>query len=478
MFELQSSREFSPLDEMLPPFYFAYLLCFPVTRGSEGTIRSFLQSSLSALVVERPYLTGNIRQDDSGKARPGHLILDIPEPFEDTKIVFSDLTHPTGGWQETYQQLQAAGMPLNKLDSRKLAPLTAGIGETRKVFSVQANFIEGGLLLATCFHHNFVDAYGASRIIARLSEHCNGSAAVPRTYDRSTNDGMPDVFNVEAIKKSYDYDKLKHDPELWRLNALDWKKKPKDYIPFEWPTFLPSLLPLRDPPVTSTMFSFTSQALADLKKLAKPSDGDAWVSTNDALVAFLWRHVMRARFPWSVSGVQSGKKDESIVVVALDGRKDLSLPPSYIGNCLFHCFTDLPISYIGGRDTALGGIALSIRKTVNNSRKKKVLTDAVALAATIPNCQTIRYGADNLGNDLYTTSWIDLPFYRLNWGMLGRTDFFRIPDRQFESLCCILPPRHGEGVVDVIMSMEDEHGVRLRKDKEFTRFARLVPSLE
>ena len=121
--------------------------------------------------------------------------------------------------------------------------------------------------------------------------------------------------------------------------------KPKDYVPFEWRTFLPSLLPLRDLPVTSTMFLFTSQALADLKKLAKPNDCNVWVSTNDALVAFLWRHVIRARSPWSVGGVQTGKKDESIVVVALDGRKDLSLPPSYIGICLFHCFTDLPFSY-------------------------------------------------------------------------------------------------------------------------------------
>ena len=478
MYELQSFREFSPLDEMLPPFYFAYLLCFPISTDSKETIRNLLQSSVSALVAERPYLTGTARRDNSGKTRPGHLILDIPEPLEDMRIVFNDLTHPASGWKERYDQLQAAGMPPNKLDAHVLAPLTAGIGETRNVFSVQANFIEGGLLLATCFHHNFVDAYGASRIIARLSEHCNGSATEPEAYSVGVNDGMPGIFDVGAIKASYDYEKLKHKPELWRLNALDWRKKPKDYVPFEWPIFLPSLLPLRDPPINSTMFSFTSQALADLKKLAKPDDGAAWVSTNDALVAFLWRHVMRARFPWSMEGAQNGNKDESNVIVALDGRKDLSLPPSYIGNCLFHCFTDLPISYIGGKDTALGAIALSIRKTINKSREKKLLIDVVALAATIPNCQTIRYGGDNLGKDVYTTSWTDLPFYRLNWGPLGKTDFFRIPDRQFESLCCILPPRHGDGVVDVIISMEDEHGVRLRKDRDFAQFAKLVSPVE
>ena len=79
MFELQSSREFSPLDEMLPPFYYAYLLCSPVSAGNESTIRTLLQSSLSALVAGRPCLTSDVRRDDSGKARPSHLVLDVPE---------------------------------------------------------------------------------------------------------------------------------------------------------------------------------------------------------------------------------------------------------------------------------------------------------------------------------------------------------------------------------------------------------------
>ena len=63
--------------------------------------------------------------------------------------------------------------------------------------------IQGDLLLAMCFYHNFVDAYGVSRIIARLAEHCGGSAAVTGAYDGSVNDGMPDIFNVEAIRSAY-----------------------------------------------------------------------------------------------------------------------------------------------------------------------------------------------------------------------------------------------------------------------------------
>lgn len=487
MYELQSSREFSPLDEMLPPFYYAYLLSFSMPDDlKQETIRTLLQNSLSALVAEYPYLTGNVRRDNSGKAfRLGHLALDIPEPFEESKILFKDLVQPGSDFKLTYPELKAAGMPLQNLDARAFAPLTAGIGQTCKVFSVQANFIDGGLLLALCFHHNFVDAYGAGRIIARFSEHCDGSAAASKLNGASSGNGMPEIFNIDGIQASYDHKKLKQDPHLWQLNCLDWKEPPKDYVPFEWPIFLPSLMPPQDPPVNSFVFSFTSQALAELKKLATPSDSDAWISTNDALAAFLWRHTMRARFPWSVQGAadpSGNKADMSNVIVALDGRKELSIPPSYVGNVLFHCFTNLPISHVGGKNTPLGEIALSIRKTINKARNKKLLTEVVALAATLPDVRTIRFASDNLDKDLYTTSWIDLPFYHLNWGPLGKVEFFRIPDKQFYSLSCILPPRQGDGVgdgvVDVIMSLKEPHGVRLRSDEEFARFAKYVPPLE
>ncbi|KAL8826320.1 MAG: hypothetical protein Q9191_003871 [Dirinaria sp. TL-2023a] len=480
MYELQSHRVFSPLDEMLPPFYYAYLLTFPTTEQvKQGTIRKLLQDSLSALLVEYPYLTGNVRRDNSDKEfRLGHLVLDIPEPFQDTKVVFNDLTAPGSGFEKTYQQLAAAQMPLQNLDAHFFAPLTAGIGETRKVFSMQANFVAGGLILAACFHHNFCDAYGAARIVARFSEHCNGSARAQGPTDGSTGSGMPELFNRDAITAKYDHNRLKNDPNLWQLNCLDHRDPPKDYVPFEWPIFLPSLLPPQDPPVNSFMFSFTSQTLAELKAYARPDKGDSWVSTNDALAAFLWRHTIRARYPWSAQEEpeQHGNKEAiSNVIVALDGRKTLSISPSYVGNVIFHCYTPLPLNSVGSKHTPLSLLALAIRQKINRTRDRQLLTDVVAFASTLPDVRTIRYANDNLGKDLYTTSWIDLDFYRLDWGLLGKAQFFRIPDKQFYSLSCILPPRQGDGVVDVIMSLTEPDGLRLLEDEEFKRFATYVP---
>lgn len=468
MYELQQYRKFSALDEMLPAFYYCYLLCFPISSDSRVDTSELLQTSLSSLAAERPYLTGTVRRDMESSIRKGHLILDIPNPFEDLRIVFSDLTGPTSQWKETYQDLKQADMPPHKLDANLLAPLTAGIGETRKVMSVQANFIDGGLLMAFCFHHNFVDAYGAGRIIARFSEHCNGNVDLKDSTHLASDDigsrGIANVLDVELLTKQYNFEDLESDPNLWRLNCLEFR----GVNDFRWPDFIPALLPVRKPPVISSMFSFTSDALAEIKAMARPSQDGAWVSTNDALVAFLWRHVMRARFPTSMTDGEPLDR-KSNVVVALDGRKDLSVSPTYIGNCLFHCFTELPINMVGSESTYLGDIAIKVRQTITAARNKTLLQDVIGLAATHPDCQAIKYANDNLGPDLYVTSWTDLPFYKLHWGPLGKTEFFRIPDRQFESLCCILPPK--DGVVQLITSMEEDHSKRLRSDAEFTRLA-------
>ncbi|KAJ5034150.1 Eremophilane O-acetyltransferase prx11 [Penicillium rubens] len=468
MYELQQHRRFSALDEMLPAFYYCYLLCFPVSSDNRAGTSELLQTSLSSLAEERPYLTGTVRRDMESSVRKGHLILDIPNPFEDLRIVFNDLRGPKSQWKETYQDLKDTGMPPHKLDANLLAPLTAGIGETRKVMSVQANFIHGGLLIAFCFHHNFVDAYGAGRIIARFSEHCNGTVDLKNSADPEGDGtgsrGIADLLDVELLKKQYKFEDLESDPNLWRLNCLEFR----GVNDFRWPDFIPALLPVRKPPVISSMFSFSSDALAEIKAMVQPSQSGAWVSTNDALVAFLWRHTMRARFPSSITESEPPNR-KSNVVVALDGRKDLSISPTYIGNCLFHCFTDLPINMVGSESTHLGDIAIRVRQTITAARNETLLKAVVGLAATHPDCQAIKYANDNLGPDLYVTSWIDLPFYKLEWGPLGKAEFFRIPDRQFESLCCILPPK--DGVVQLITSMEEDHSKRLRSDAEFTRFA-------
>ena len=282
---------------------------------------------------------------------------------------------------------------------------------------------------------------------------------------------MPEVLKYETVQSLYNFHNLKDDQALWRLNCLDWKDPEPDQAPYVWPEVIPSLFQPSDPPIVSTMFSFSPEALGEIKALAQPDDGSSWVSSNDAFVAFLWRHTMRARFPWSAHGQLGPQGDrESRAVIALDGRKDLSVPASYIGNCVFHCYTELTVGYVGSPTTKLSELASRIRQTVTNTRSAQLLNKVVGLAATIPDVSTIRYTNDNLGTDIYTTSWTGLPLYKLDWGPLGKMDYLRVPDRHFETLFCVLPPR--DGVVELISSMREPDTKRLLGDTEFTKFAK------
>ena len=94
MYELQRHRKISPLDEMLPPFYYAYLLAFPMSDHiKKEIVESILRESLSDLLSEYPYLAANINRQNLGDGhRPGHLSLDIPTTPQDRTLVFKNLT--------------------------------------------------------------------------------------------------------------------------------------------------------------------------------------------------------------------------------------------------------------------------------------------------------------------------------------------------------------------------------------------------
>lgn len=47
----------------------------------------------------------------------------------------------------------------------------------------------------------------------------------------------------------------------------------------------------------SLLFHIPKSKTEELKRRAQPADGSSWVSTYDAMCAFVWRHLIRARIP-------------------------------------------------------------------------------------------------------------------------------------------------------------------------------------
>jgi len=247
---------------------------------------------------------------------------------------------------------------------------------------------------------------------------------------------------------------------------LDWRNDGSQPAPYAQP-----------PTVNTSLFRFAPGSLDEIKTKATPTESEIkegsvkWISTNDALVAFIWRCILKARCPPG-----SQHKKESMVSVAIDGRRALapSIPMSHAGNVVFCGLTELPIDFLTAETTTLSSIASLLRKSVQGNSDSKILSDAVKLASCIPDVRGLGNAFRSwFDEDLVTTSGISIPIYDLDFGPIlgnnGNPEFFRMPASQFDGITSI-QPRKKNGDVEVFISMSDEQMIRLRQDPEFSQY--------
>lgn len=482
---MEEKNHLSPLDEIIPPLYNAFIFGFQCPTHEHDRVVSILADGWSKTLDQLPSLSSEIEFDHSEGERPGTLKLISFDHRQHGTLVVNDLTRPYTAWKDTYEQLRAQGMPLSKLDGRVLAPLVSGIGTTSKVATIQINLIPGGCLLSLCTSHSFIDARGCATVLKIWAEHCrqlqNYSAASSLNgIDPLASSGTLPLLHTKGSHEIYQ--NLKDRSNLWQLlglhatenlgsDTLAPKKRDFSHFPAAPP-------PSKDLEHTSCIFAFTPDALKKLKEEASP-EGPEWISSGDALMAMLWRSIMLARFPSEASDAAQSTK-ESIVTVAVDGRKYLRppLPSSYIGNVVFCCMTKLSIGDLFSPNTSLADLALRIRRNVEATKQQGVLEEALSLAASIPDVSSLRFAfQDFFGADLITTSWIELPFYDIDFGPIfgydGRVEFFRMPEGQFGGICS-LQPRQKNGTVNVIICLNAEQMNRLRENEQFAQYAQFV----
>jgi hypothetical protein len=70
-----------------------------------------------------------------------------------------------------YEELKAQHFPLSKLSTEHLSPVGVMPVPPNPVFAAQANFIQGGLLLAVAVHHSASDGAGLDTIISTWAKN-------------------------------------------------------------------------------------------------------------------------------------------------------------------------------------------------------------------------------------------------------------------------------------------------------------------
>lgn len=318
--------------------------------------------------------------------------------------------------------------------------------------AAQANFIEGGLLLTVGIHHSACDGIGLDHILETwaLNTTTIGNSDSFSKYDPVSNNRTP-------LDKS--------------LPGFDIADFPEYVLMPTPPTSASQMAPptYQLPPMTSKIFYFSPEHLADLKAAAKA------YSTNDAICAFLWHHMTIARNPHSTTGpnANSGETQKTSAVlfaVNIRGRTSPPLPPTYLGNALLGGITQrLSISVLTNPQTGLWDATTALRAALKSTHNPSRVPLTIGLLSSRPNAQDFKFAANAfLGPDVTMTSWAGLGVRDREWGVLGRPEGFRVPYEGADGTVSVFPAL-GNGGLEVLVGLESEAMERMVGNSEFQR---------
>ncbi|KAI1398984.1 transferase family-domain-containing protein [Hypoxylon fuscum] len=448
-----------PLEKAGPKGYIRQVFPLELTKDSNPEdVFKILRDGLEAAKERIPTLACEGVPDPDAK-QAGVLKLQKFNDYE--SIIFKDLRKT---FPHTFEELKAKKFPVSVFPEGLLMRRYTwpSPGERLPVVDIQANFITGGLILTCCFFHVFGDAKSYHTWLETWAEECRRIQGL-----QSTVDEIPDVFFTDREKHMKPSGK----------NA----GKPEDHPEVVVLPFTPEGAP---PKMVSKehagqVFYFSPENLAKLKADASPANATeptdvAFVSTNDAISALMWRSVMAAQFP-----IEELKEDPtSIFNIAIDGRArtDPKVHPRVLGNWLGWVAQQMSIRKML-TTASLADIAAVIRKAMLGLNDQYV-DDVSTLFENVVDVNRVVATAflDVPGYNCVQTSWINLDLYGLDWGKAFASKILavRSPDIGIINGGCAVLPSLPNGGIEMLLGVEDKVLPRLLKDPVLAKYTEAI----
>lgn len=466
------NTQLSPPDQAAVYNWSPRILIFSLPQGSNNEeIVLILREGMQETVNQFPDLAGSCTQPPqprNGEKQGGLRYHDKGEAHLRVK----DLSA-----KYDMEELRKSHFSQEKLLPEDLCPTPAWDHPAMRpleIFSVQANFMNSGLLLVICIYHSIGDGVGQFHITEMLANQCRAIG------QRKTTPSNPSSLNLKLSfsPPQFDRSRLFHGapkPDMATLSSYSVLPEPLRGLP-AWA--MPDGKPL-----ASATFLIRKSALADLKALAnsqKPSSTtttEPYISTHDAVCALIWRTVMAARLKVGTIA----PSDTATFGMPIDGRPQLSppLPADFLGN-LAVCFKIGESVQHLIAPSNLGAAAFQIRagvKSVNDT----YLQNFIALLQHVPDVGQVFIDclATIKTTGLFLTSWTKFDYAALEWGhAFGACEGFRFPDGGYmNGIGVIFPPlRNGDWEVSVTL---EEGAMRaLKEDGIWRRFASIEEEVE
>lgn len=453
----------TPLERIGPKAYLRYI--FPFTLPASSTISeisTILQAGYDALTSRLPIIAcEGIPDVDATQAGVLKLVA-IPPNDEISRIVIKDLTSP-GAFPLSYSDLKAKNFPLSVFNGEILCrrALWPEQGDRLPVSLVQANFINGGVILTWCIFHAFGDGNTFLTWTKIWAEECRRAAGEEVLEPLRLDPAM--FGDREKVMRSSGRNpgRMEDHPEYTLLPFTPTGPPPK----------------MTSASHVGQVFYFSKEKLKELKEQAAPGNakregGQEWISTNDALSALLWRTVMAVQYPLE----RLEGNPVSVLNIAIDGRlrTDPPVHPSTVGCFLEYVAVSERIREMLDGSLGLADLAIVIRKALVKA-DKQFTDDVAALVEGLEDVDRLVATAflDVPGYNCVQTSWVNFELYGLNWGekLGGAIQAVRAPSVGVLNGLQVVLPVLPDGGMEIIVGVEGSCLERLLSEPLWVRFA-------
>ncbi|KIX08106.1 uncharacterized protein Z518_02762 [Rhinocladiella mackenziei CBS 650.93] len=458
----------SSIERCMPRSYIRICLAYRLPDPDmlpevEKKLNSFIRRTIDA----KPYLCGYV----VAVREPGNRVGAIEVRFSDRDFVefprvnFRRLTHAEVPY--SYDDLDRMGLPPSIIKPELISALAESADEDRApVFRVQANLVEGGLIVSVYLHHCISDGTGIGMLISGSVLKDEFTFDRPVDADGHDMPGLSSRLHAYANRKSVVREALSYIPENLVYDRQLKCKSTSAASPVNHPT---------RPRGRGCVVAFSLEKLAEVKRsLECHADGN-FMTPNDVLLALLWHHMTRARAP---SLLQSSQITHSKLLIPINIRNKLGepLPESYFGAAIDFAACEQPIPPLANASTPqIVQTAMAIRKAIN-SVDEPYIRQAIALAKYAGPDRDVRdLQASNMdranGADMYVTSWEKLKCYETTFDMdLGPPDWVRKPWSKDPGSCIVLPYDDRKEFIEVVIQMTEIDMERLLDDCEFMQY--------
>lgn len=459
-----TSNKFEHIQDVLGQLtslklYTHLALGFVVDKEADLILRE-LRNAAKQLTQAFPFLAGHVIRRGSGPEKTG-LATVVPYPTGErpSLIVVKDCQDMC----PSMARILASGAPMSMLDGETLARRKGGpdqYDESREpapVLEIQANFLQGGLILSFQGNHNIMDMNGMGQLIRLYAKALREEPFTEYEITQGNRDRRDIVQHLDLDQLS---DMSRYIPTT-KVNVSSQPAAPTSKAKARW-----------------VYFTFSAQNLARLKTAASQPTTEApyettvpWITTDDALSAFICQRVFNARLK------RLPKSPKATICRAINARRFLEppVPKEYTGHAVTCTYTEVSLDDPAATSD-LSRLAHMMRSDVLATNSYAIQSFATKLNS-LDDKGGLSFGAqlDLSSFDITVSSWSALEVGVVEFGkVLGNPAFAKRPRLSPMESIIYLMPKTPAGGIDVACCLQGSDIASLQNDAEFMKFGRYV----